>query len=132
LQKNVAVEESEPVEETPVEKAPEEAISSPHSEKAPASIRNAKPIDKSEKNEAQSRKTGQAVPIMTTKFKPIASADTPAVVDTEKSLRLLSTSEPTPQPKQEGESLQEKLGIWAFLIVSFFLMYLSMHPNRRV
>lgn len=72
------------------------------------------------------------MPIMTTKYKPIASADTPAVVDMEKSLRLLSTSEPAPQPKQEGESLQEKLGIWAFLIVSFFLMYLSMHPNRRV
>jgi hypothetical protein len=68
---------------------------------------------------------------MTTKFKQVARADTPAEVNIEKSLRLLSADAPVAKPSSEGD-LKEKFGIWLFLAVGLFVTYLSMHPNSKV
>ena len=34
--------------------------------------------------------------------------------------------------KAEGQSMQDKLGMIAFLLVSLVIMYLTMTPNRKV
>jgi hypothetical protein len=67
---------------------------------------------------------------MTTKLKQTARADTPKEVNLEHSMRLLSSDPPLPKPAAEGE-LKEKVGIWLFLVVSLFLIYLVMHPTSK-
>ena len=71
------------------------------------------------------------MPVMTTKFKQVARADTPAEINIEKSLRLLSADVPAAKPAFEAD-LKEKLGIWVFLALGLFVTYLSMHPSSKV
>ena len=75
------------------------------------------------------------MPLVQTRYKQLAKVDTPAEIKMSDSQRLTASNvliNVEEKQEKKGEDWKEKLGLYVFLIVSCYILYLSMHPNKKV
>jgi hypothetical protein len=131
-EKDVEPEAKEEVEEVKEEKVEHEALA--ESEPKVSESRKSKPApapSKERSEKAGSIQSKQGVPIVQTKFKPVAKLDCPSEIQMTESQRLANTSVETALHSGH-QNPQEKFYLIIFLIFGALMTYWAMNPTRKV